>query len=358
MSETRLIDIGERRLISEYLRPRYSGRNKWRYGDDCAVIFDASRSPNGVIVATADPGPRPVAWDLGFHDYYYWGWLAAAVNWSDIAAAGADPLGLVTSLTLPNDMRVSDFLRLLDGIDACSDLVRSEVQGGNLKEGKAVGCEATAFGVVRGGSPLSRKGAQPGEAICALGCTGLFWSGVLALKAGIMLSEQDTRLVRQALLEPTPLVEVGQRVRDHDLVSACTDNSDGLYGALRGLSESSGVGFEVDADSFEYSDTVHRISGALSTDPTRMAFGFGDMQLVCSSPQAKIGDLRSICEDLSVGFSTLGRVTDRSDLLLIKDGRSGRLANLDNERFTRSSQFTAGLESYRIRLFERPLWET
>jgi thiamine-monophosphate kinase len=357
MSEERLIDVGERRIISEYLRPRYGPRSKWRYGDDCAVIFDASLSPNGMIVATADPGPKPVAWDLANGDYYYWGWLTAAVNWSDIAAAGADPLGLVTSLTLPNNMRISDFLRLLDGIDACSDLIGSEVQGGNLKEGNSVCCEATALGVVRGGSPLSRRGAQPGEVICALGHTGLFWSGLLALEAGIALSEQDTELVRQALLEPIPLVEVGKRVRTHSLVSACTDNSDGLYGALWSLSESSGVGVEIDADSFEYSDVVRRISDTVNTDVTRLAFGFGDLQLVCSSPQAKVGDLRSVCEDLSIGFSTLGRVTDGTDLLLIKDGKSGRLANLDNERFTRSSQFTAGLQSYRVRLFEGPLWE-
>jgi thiamine-monophosphate kinase len=355
MSETRLIDIGERRLIAEYLRPRYAAKTRGRFGDDCAVIYGASRPRDEVVVATIDPGPRPVAWDLGFQDYYHWGWLTAAVNWSDIAAAGARPLGLVTSLTLPNEMSVGVFQRLLDGIDACCNSVGAGVQGGNLKEGETVHCEAAAFGVVRGGDPLSRHGAQPGDVICALGNTGLFWSGVLALEAGISLSDDEMSLIRQALLRPTPLVGLGQLIREHGLASTCTDNSDGLYGALRELSESSQVGAELDAGSFNYPEMVLRISHDTHIDPIRLAFGFGDMQLICSTPQDRIEDLRLACEELSIWFSPLGRVTEGSDLLLLKDGKSARLANLDNERFTSTSQFTAGIKAYRSRIFEGPL---
>ena len=114
--EPQLCDLGERRIIDEILRPRY-GTNMDTYGDDCISI--PARSVDETIVATTDPCPVPMASILGFADYYYWGWLLSTINLSDLAAAGAEPLGILTSLILPSDFPVSKFMRLLDGIDAC-----------------------------------------------------------------------------------------------------------------------------------------------------------------------------------------------------------------------------------------------
>src|SRR5437763_819197 len=130
MAGRRLGDIGERHLITDHLVPRYGGLNI-NFGDDCAIAVD---SPTGIVVATTDPAPEPVAWRLGFSDYYHWGWLLAAINLSDIAAAGAGPVGLLSSLTLPMSLDLDEFYRLLDGIDDCCRAVGTHVIGGNLKE--------------------------------------------------------------------------------------------------------------------------------------------------------------------------------------------------------------------------------
>jgi thiamine-monophosphate kinase len=360
MSNTRLVDIGERHLVSDYLAPRYGGGSKWRFGDDCAVILDTRESPaeDCLILATTDPGPRPVAWDLGFKDYYYWGWLTATLNWSDIAAVGASPLGLLTSLTLSNEMLLDDFLRLLDGIDECSEFIGSEVHGGNLKEGDSIRCEATAFGIVRDGMPMSRSGARAGQLVCAIGRTGLFWAGLLATKARLTLDSQDAGLVRETLLQPVPLVQVGEQLRHSRLVSSCTDSSDGLYGAFVALSQFNDIGIELDADGIEYCDTVLHISRLLNVDPLRLALGFGDLQLVCTAAEDNVAELQSICRALSVEFTLLGHVYDGEGVLLTREGRTGRLTNLDNERFTKRSQFTGGLDAFQANLLKSPLWVT
>src|SRR4051812_30627116 len=114
---TTLNTLGERRIIAEVFAKRYAHRER-PFGDDCAVVME---TPTGTIVASTDPSPKPVAWELGIRDYYHWGWLLASINLSDLAAAGASPIGLLTSLTLPGDMSQAILERFLDGVDECCD---------------------------------------------------------------------------------------------------------------------------------------------------------------------------------------------------------------------------------------------
>jgi thiamine-monophosphate kinase len=152
MDDQSLGDLGERRIIAELLAPRY-GSSAPPYGDDCARLSPPA-GESGRIMATTDPCPPPMALALGFTDEYYRGWLLATINLSDLAAAGAEPLGLLTSLQLPTDTRVAEFLRLLDGIDDCCTQAKTSVVGGNLKESKMIDVSATAIGWCSG-NPLS-----------------------------------------------------------------------------------------------------------------------------------------------------------------------------------------------------------
>src|SRR5437870_493268 len=129
-NDQRLDDLGERRIINEILRRRYGASESDHFGDDCAFVSNVNDLPKGQIVATTDPCPEPIASVLGFTDFYYRGWLLATINLSDLAAAGARPLGLLTSLVLKNETTVNQLLRLLDGIDACCSQCETRVIGG------------------------------------------------------------------------------------------------------------------------------------------------------------------------------------------------------------------------------------
>jgi thiamine-monophosphate kinase len=354
-SSLRLIDVGERGLIADYLRPRYGPYGQWRFGDDCAVMLDTRLTGAGYVVATTDPAPKPVAWELGYADYFHWGWLLAAINWSDIAAAGAEPIGLLTSLTLPNEMLVSDFERLLDGIDSCCSYVGSHVKGGNLRERHEVNCEAMALGIVRHGNPLSRAGARPGDAILSLGTMGYFWSAVLSLQQGVDIGHEDPTM-EDILLRPRPLVEVGASLRAAGVLSACTDNSDGIYGSLRALSQASpGIGFQVECDAIEFSDLVTRTGRRLGVEPLRLGLGFGDLQLISTVEAAKVREVEAICRLHNVAVARIGTVVARPGIWLRSADLDGRMTDFDNERFTFGSQFTGGLAAYCDRLLKQPL---
>jgi thiamine-monophosphate kinase len=353
----RLKDLGERAITKDILEPRY-GTGRYPLGNDCAYLANVSGLPTGgAVVVTTDPAPRPVASRYGFTDYYYWGWLLAAVNWSDIAAVGAEPLGLLTSLSLPSDLPVANFLRLLDGIDACSSLAGGTVVGGNIREAESENCEATAMGFVDTALPLSRQTAAPGQVVVVFGNTGYFWAAVEALERNISLETKQLERLESALLEPVPLVSLGQALRREAIVSACTDSSDGLWGTLRVLGLSSGLGVEIDADNLDTLPLVREVALSAGVDALRMMLGFGDLQLVVTVDPSNLDSLRGLASEFGCAAIEVGRTLAAPDgqVFLNRDGSRRLMANFDNERFASSSQFTAGFSAFRERLLKQPL---
>ena len=347
----RLNEIGERRLIDEVFATRYS-REGYTFGDDCALIID---TPAGAIVASTDPAPQPVAWELGFKDYYHWGWLLGAVNLSDLAAAGAKPLGLLSSLTLPNDMPLDDLTRFLDGVDDCCEAFGCPVVGGNLKEGDAFRCDATVVGRVEGSHPLSRRGAQVGDRIVAIGRSGYFWSALIALTRGYDIKSLTQADLIDAIVRPVPQIGLGLTTLSLGKVHASTDASDGLYYALHCLTVSQGLGFRLDRSMIHFPEVVNEVAALADVDPLRLLLGFGDLQLVLAVAEEDLDTIGGAVQAVNERMLVLGVVTDTGRLELAESGSICELSNFDNERLTTESQFTAGLLAYEKRLLNRPL---
>ena len=109
-------DLGERRLVAGVLAPR--PRHQPGCGDACAPVPPPAAA-DFELVATTDPCPAPLVSSLGWDDLYHRGWLLATIKLSDLAAAGAVPLGLMVSYVLPGDLPVAQFERLVRGVDDC-----------------------------------------------------------------------------------------------------------------------------------------------------------------------------------------------------------------------------------------------
>src|SRR2546425_8852169 len=91
------------------------------------------------------------------------GWYATAVNLSDIAAAGARPLGFVAAFSMPADTEV-EFLRgLATGMEECVREFGIAVLGGDTKEADILSIARTAFRRGRQDRILFRTGARPGD---------------------------------------------------------------------------------------------------------------------------------------------------------------------------------------------------
>lgn len=351
----RLVDLGEREIIRALLARRY-GAGPSAFGDDCVVLPQGGAG--SVYLASTDPAPRPVACDFGYDEYYFWGWLLAAINLSDIAAAGATPTGLLTSLTLPSDTLVEDFNRLLNGIDDACAAVGTVVLGGNLKEAvdNVIRCEGTSFGSLSGAA-MSRRGAAPGDVLVAFGPTGAFWGAYMALTRGVELSSMThLQWLEDKFLRPIPQTRVGEKMRTRGVASAATDASDGLYAAVCGLTTDQGLGATLVPFAWKLPSQVRQIAAQLNLPQERLALGFGDLQLVCAVPPSQLDGAREVAAEESVHFLILGTVTAESEVCVrVGDGVERRMNNFDNERFSPESQFTGGMEAYANRLLTRPL---
>jgi thiamine-monophosphate kinase len=353
----KLDDIGERKIIENILKPRYHSAGIPRFGDDCAFVGMSSDIVGGTIVATTDPCPYPMSRSLGFSDYYYDGWLLATINLSDLAAAGAQPLGLLTSLTLTNDMTITDLERLLDGIDDCCNACSTHVIGGNLKEGSTTNLQATAIGVCNQQTCVSRVGCHENDLIVIIGDLGMFWAGVLAVKNKIPLRQVKKKILLRNILTPTPKVKVAMELAQHGILTACIDNSDGLYPSLLQLSEANNLQMYLSFNNIIFNEEVYEVSRLCDVDPLKLSLGWGDWQLVgCVNP-SNLQVLKEIVNRHSINSYILGTVRNGRGVILESEGKTCEMIHLDSQRFTKDSWFTAGLDTYITSLVNGPLWE-
>jgi thiamine-monophosphate kinase len=290
---------------------------------------------------------------LGFEDYYYDGWLLATINLSDIAAAGAAPIGLLTSLHLPADMALDHFTRLLDGIDACCAVHGTHVLGGNLKEAAGVSLSATSLGWCDS-PPLSRRGAAPGDLVLILGELGLFWAGTLAVQRCSRRADPADPLLRN-ILEPRAKTDLASRLRKNRLLTSCMDNSDGLQPSLAQLGVASGVAMRIDKAAISVAEEVQAIARRLTIDPFRLVLGWGDWQLVATCRPDRLPEIARIASEAETEAHVIGEVGQGEGVELRDGDRTGPLFPLDSERFSRQSWFTAGLDSYVDQMLSVPL---
>jgi thiamine-monophosphate kinase len=231
----RLSDIGEREAIALLTRILDRGQ-PIGLGHDVGVV---EWGEDYLVITTDVVNPRTHIPEGARPDQV--GWYFVAVNLSDVAAAGARPLGFVAALSLPTSTEV-DFLRgLAEGMDACAREFGIAVLGGDTKEADVMSLAGTAIGRVRKERILLRKGARPGDAIVVTGDLG---------RAGLayaQLADPATQAEGlEQLLRPYPRVREGQIFSESGAVTSCMDISDGLGLSLAQMAAMSGLSYTVE----------------------------------------------------------------------------------------------------------------
>ncbi|HEX3650357.1 MAG TPA: thiamine-phosphate kinase [Pseudonocardiaceae bacterium] len=236
-------DLGERAILADVLAPRY--RDVTGFGDDCAVLGLPTGA--GELVATTDSCPAPLVAQLGDIDPYHAGWLLVTINLSDLAAAGASPLGLVVNYTLPADTPVADFRRLLAGVDDCAAEHQTRVVGGDLRDGPTQ-LSATAVGQCAQGCRLGRRGAAVGDQLLLVGSPGYLWAEALLAEGRVTLPPDDAALLAKRARRPKAQLVAGRLLAEAGFGRAAMDVSDGLFASVRALCEVNGVGARMTGD--------------------------------------------------------------------------------------------------------------
>ena len=139
------------------------------------------------------------------------GHKALAVNLSDLAACGAEPLAFTLALALPraDEAFVAPFAQ---GLYALADLHGIELVGGDTTAGPLNIC-ITVFGQVPAGQALLRSGAEVGDEVWVSGTLGDARLALEAFRGTVALPGDAFDAVRRAMELPQPRVALGRALR-------------------------------------------------------------------------------------------------------------------------------------------------
>jgi len=309
-------ELGEREIMNRVFRPRY--RDTPGFGDDCALLGPAP-APGGELVATTDSCPTPLVAQLGDTDLYYAGWLLATINISDLAAAGATPLGLVVNYTLPARTTVAQFDRLLDGVDACAQRHGTRVTGGDLRDGDPMVLTATAIGHCGAGRRLGRRGAARDDRLLLVGSPGYLWAAALIAGGQATLAPAVEADIRTRARMPVAQLAAGRVLAASGLAHAAMDVSDGLFATVRSLCEANGLGArmttEVRVDPVLADVCVQ--SGITEFD---LAATWGDWSLVVAVAGTDVAAALEVLAAASIPARVVGTLTEPDSGITLDNG--------------------------------------
>ena len=209
---TTLEELGEFGLLAELER-----RGLAQGIEHDAAVVDG-------LVVTQDALVEGVHFRFDLLSWRELGARAAAVNVSDLAASGADPLALLVTLGLPPETALEDVLELYSGLNER----RVPVRGGDTTRADRVMLSVTALG--RAERVPGRAGACPGDIVVVTGPLG---AAGAAFRAG--------------RLPPVPdRVAEGRRLAA--VATAMLDLSDGLARDAGHIAARSGVRLAVELE--------------------------------------------------------------------------------------------------------------
>lgn len=293
-------------------------------GDDAAVV----RVPPGRdTVITTD------ALVAGVHffedaDPEAVGHKALAVNLSDLAAMGAEPVWFLLDLTLPRPS--APWLRgFAAGLAELARRYQVQLIGGDTTRGP-LAVVITALGLVPEAKALCRSGARPGDRIYVSGALGDAALALAVSRGRHRLAAPERAAIGARLERPMPRVSEGMALRD--IASSAVDVSDGLLADLGHVLQASGVGARLTLDSIPLSAAYRAHLSEVGWDYALS--GGDDYELCFTVPPAKREALEALTRERGFALTAIGEITSGAGLQVYdSQGRSYRPPRLGHDHF-------------------------
>ena len=305
------MSLGEFDLIGKYFT-RDVRRAALGIGDDCALLAPSA----GMQVAVSSDMLVEGRHFLSTVAADRLGHKALAVNLSDLAACGAQPLGFTLALALPraDEAFLEGFAR---GLFALAEAQGIELVGGDTTQGPLNIC-ITAMGEVPPGQALLRSGARAGDDLYVSGTVGDARLALEVFRGQLALDAAAFESVRAAMEQPQPRVALGLALRG--IATSAIDVSDGLLGDLGHVLRRSGVGAVVDVDAVPRSAVLAAQILAWQRECTLA--GGDDYELIFTAAPASADAVQAAARRAGVAATRIGRIEAGAALRLVDS--SGR----------------------------------
>lgn len=312
-------------LIAQYFtRPsRHAGRAALGVGDDCALLKPAPDSQLAISTDMLVEGRHffPDA------DPAKLGHKCLAVNLSDLAAMGAQPVAFTLAFSLPA-ARAEWLAPFSEGLFALADLHDCELIGGDTTKGPLNIC-ITVFGDIPIGEALRRDTAQAGDDIWVSGTLGDARLALAHYWDELALDTATLESAAERMHTPTPRVALGLALRG--IAHAAIDISDGLVGDLGHILQRSQLGATVNVDALPSGPAL-----ALQTQDLRRRFTLGggdDYELCFTAPAVKRNAVLAAAQSAATEVTRIGSIEAAPGMRLVDGGGAAldlRLTSFDH----------------------------
>ncbi len=296
--------LAEFNLIKQFFtRPAQNKTTRLSVGDDCALLS----VPDGYELAiTTDTMVENVHF---FADVLpeHLGYKLLAVNLSDLASMGAEPVAITLSLTMPkvDSIWLEGFAQ---GLFALAEKYQLDLIGGDTTAGPLT-LSIQAMGLVPRNQALKRSTAKVGDLIYV---TGRLGDAGLGLKIKQGYEAQNKQQAMQRFNTPKPRIIEGKAIRS--LANACIDISDGLAQDLGHILNKSAVGASLDYNQLPLSSAV--IDYMQQTGDWQMPLITGDDYELCFT----ISEQNA--QHLEIACTRIGIIEEQRGLRLMRHGTS------------------------------------
>jgi len=298
---------------------------------------------NGVDVGIIEIGGKAVSFTTDpvfIVPEYGWeraAWFAIHIIASDSATSGLRPRYLSIDLNLPMEMTGTQLETVWRTMhNECQKLGIAIITG---HTGRYENCHypmvggATMVGTGELDQYVTPRLARPGDKIIITKGPAIEASGILATMFPKLLEKefgadfsrkaQEIFLKMSVVEEAMTAVSVG--IRDNGVTAMHDATECGIWGGLFEIAQAAGLGLTVDKESIVMEEGVKEICGYFGIDPYA-SISEGTLIIVCRPHKAQ--DIVKALRKKNIKASIAGELTEPSSgMILIKDGRPGRLVH-------------------------------
>lgn len=245
---------------------------------------------------------------------------AMRVNLSDLAAKGAEPLGVLLAIAIPKDMSIEALEAFAGGIGDDALLFGAPLLGGDtVRTPGPFTVSLTALGSVPVGRMVQRTTAGAGQSIVVTGTIG---DAALGLELRLhperpgfrALSDDQRSFLADRYLHPRPRLALAGALRSH--ASAAMDVSDGLVGDLTKLLAASGIAGEIAASRVPLSQAAR---AAIAAEPALLETaltGGDDYEILAVMADSHLDAFNASATATGIGAAAIGRTHAGAGLLV------------------------------------------
>ncbi len=208
------------------------------------------------------------------------GHMALAVNLSDLAACGANPLYFLHTITIRDGIDDEFFERILIGMEKLAKKYGVAIVGGDIDFGDELYISGFALGIAD--RIVTQSNAKIGDGVYL---TGLLGKAQLSLEQLFSGMSRENIAYPKSLFTPEPRIFEGMEIAKH--ANSMTDISDSLAISLNLISEKSGVSIVLDENLIPLDHLTEYVSQDKALE--LFLYSGGDYELVYTSKKKSFG---------------------------------------------------------------------